>query len=94
VNPHEVLGVRPGASADEVRAAWRRQVLATHPDRGGDEATFAAVHEAYRTLTGEPASRPRAGGAPVVFVRRSGAAARVARWWRRTRSGRPSPRVF
>ena len=91
MNAHEVLGVRPGAPPDEVRAAWRRRVRTTHPDRGGDEAAFAEVLEAYRALTGE-AARPR-GAAPVVFVRRSGSAARAARWWRRRRARRSSPRV-
>jgi hypothetical protein len=93
VNPHEVLGVPPGASADEVRAAWRRAVLTTHPDRGGDEVAFAQALEAYRALGGGSVARPRRSGVPVVFVRRSGAAARATRWWRRRRSGRTSPRV-
>jgi hypothetical protein len=92
VNPHEVLGVRPGASPDEVRAAWRRLVRDTHPDRGGDESAFARVTDAYRALTGE-AGRPRTGAPLVFFVRRRGPAARAARWWRRRRSGRSSPRV-
>jgi hypothetical protein len=92
VKAHEVLGVRPGAPADEVRAAWRRKVLDVHPDRGGDEAAFAEVHEAYRTLTGEAPPRTR-GGVPVVFFRRTGPTARAARWWRRRRSGGSAPRV-
>ena len=92
MNPHEVLGVRTGASRDEVRAAWRRRARATHPDRGGDEAAFAEVLEAYRSLTGEAPPRP-SGGAPVVFFRRTGPAARAGRWWRRRRTRRPRPRV-
>lgn len=93
MNPHEVLGVRPGASARQVRAAWRRRVLATHPDRGGNEAAFAEVLEAYRALGDGSVVRPRRSGVPVVFVRRSGPAARASRWWRRRRSGRASSRV-
>ncbi|SOB79666.1 DnaJ domain-containing protein [Sphingomonas guangdongensis] len=31
----EVLGIGAGASAEEIRAAHRRLVTATHPDRGG-----------------------------------------------------------
>jgi DnaJ homolog subfamily C member 19 len=31
----EVLGIRAGASAEEIRAAHRRLIAATHPDRGG-----------------------------------------------------------
>ena len=93
MNPHDVLGVRPGAGPEEVRRAWRRKVLTTHPDRGGDERAFAAVTAAYRALTGEAPPRP-AGGVPVVFFRSSSPAARAARWWRRRRNGRSSPRVL
>jgi DnaJ like chaperone protein len=32
-SPHEVLGVDPSASADEVRAAYQRLARAYHPDR-------------------------------------------------------------
>lgn len=31
-DPHAVLGVSPGASHDEARAAWRRLVVEMHPD--------------------------------------------------------------
>jgi hypothetical protein len=93
VKPHEVLGVRPDASADEVRAAWRDRALATHPDRGGDEAAFAEVLAAYRALGGGSVARPRPSAVPVVFIRRSGPAARATRWWRRRRSGRTTSRV-
>lgn len=32
-DPYDVLGVDPGASAEELRAAWRKLVRETHPDR-------------------------------------------------------------
>ncbi|RMD50152.1 MAG: molecular chaperone DjiA [Alphaproteobacteria bacterium] len=32
-DPYDVLGVRPDAPLEEIRAAWRRQVRETHPDR-------------------------------------------------------------
>ena len=32
-DPHDVLGVSPDASMDEIRKAWRDQVRETHPDR-------------------------------------------------------------
>lgn len=32
-DPYDVLGVDPGAPTEEVRAAWRRLVRDTHPDR-------------------------------------------------------------
>jgi curved DNA-binding protein CbpA len=36
VDPFSVLGVAPGASADEVAAAYRDLAKAWHPDRRGD----------------------------------------------------------
>ncbi|MEW6722493.1 MAG: J domain-containing protein, partial [Candidatus Micrarchaeota archaeon] len=33
VNYHKVLGVRRGASAEEIRRAYRRLALMFHPDR-------------------------------------------------------------
>ena len=69
MTPHEVLGVRPGASKAEVARAYRRYALRHHPDRGGDPARFQAGVDAYHRLTGStpPASAP----ANVVFHRRS-----------------------
>ncbi|MGC6398601.1 MAG: J domain-containing protein [Ilumatobacteraceae bacterium] len=55
-DPHDVLGVRRGASRVEIRAAYRRLARKVHPDvddgRHSDE--MAALNEAYRTLTSEP----------------------------------------
>jgi len=51
--PHAVLGVQTQASAEEVRAAFRRAALRTHPDKaGGSNEAFAAVQRAYDLLAG------------------------------------------
>ncbi len=55
-DPFAVLGLAPGASLDEVRAARRRLALDAHPDRGGDGARMTAINAAFdaavRQLTG------------------------------------------
>jgi hypothetical protein len=38
-----LLGVRPHATTEEVRRAFRRAALAAHPDRGGDPSAFRAL---------------------------------------------------
>lgn len=43
------LGVSAGASAEEVRRAYRERVKEVHPDQGGDEDEFRRVREAYTT---------------------------------------------
>jgi len=45
----EQLGLEAGASEDAVRDAYRSQVKKVHPDRGGSEAEFKQLQEAYTT---------------------------------------------
>lgn len=47
---YEVLGVKKDASADELKKAFRRAAVEHHPDRGGDEAKFKEINEAYEVL--------------------------------------------
>lgn len=47
---YEVLGVGKDASADEIKKAYRRAAIEHHPDRGGDEAKFKELNEAYEIL--------------------------------------------
>ena len=62
-NHHQVLGVRPGASPEELKKAYRREAIKWHPDRHPDgpakvaaEAKFKRVSEAYQALL--PRRRP------------------------------------
>ena len=58
---YKVLGVRHTASAADIRKAYKKKALETHPDknpgRNSDEA-FKAVGEAYATLSDEARRRP------------------------------------
>src|SRR5271154_4586041 len=47
---YEILGVKKDASADEIKKAFRRSAVEHHPDRGGDEAKFKELNEAYEVL--------------------------------------------
>jgi len=47
---YSVLGVKPGATTQEVKAAYRRLAKIHHPDAGGDPETFKKIHAAYRNL--------------------------------------------
>lgn len=55
---YEVLGVNKDASADEIKKAFRRAAVEHHPDRGGDEAKFKEVNEAYEVLK-DPGKKQR-----------------------------------
>jgi molecular chaperone DnaJ len=55
---YEVLGVSKDASADEIKKAFRRAAVEHHPDRGGDEAKFKEVNEAYEVLK-DPSKKQR-----------------------------------
>jgi curved DNA-binding protein CbpA len=71
---YAVLGVQRGASADEIRAAYRKAARASHPDLHPEDATaherFKRVQVAYEIL-GDPARRaaydaPRSRPRPVT----------------------------
>ncbi|MFT8352225.1 J domain-containing protein [Clostridium saccharoperbutylacetonicum] len=58
MNPYEVLGVKPGASQDEIKSAYRKLIKQYHPDKFIDnplqnlaEAKMAEINKAYDELT-------------------------------------------
>jgi curved DNA-binding protein len=72
---YSALGLKRGASDDEIKKAYRSMAMKYHPDRGGDERKFKEIEEAYRFLSdpqkkniidmgGDPGAQPgqRSGG--------------------------------
>jgi len=49
-SPREILGVGLSATWEEVRRAYRKQVLEHHPDRGGSEEAMKRVNAAFAIL--------------------------------------------
>ena len=50
MDPHATLGVSRDATAEQIRAAYKRAVLRCHPDRAGNPADLVAVQAAYAAL--------------------------------------------
>ena len=48
----KVLGLEEGATQEQIRAAHRRLILQTHPDKGGTSYLAAKINEAKDVLLG------------------------------------------
>ena len=48
---YDLLGVEPGCSEADLKKAWRKTSLQSHPDRGGDAEHFKKLNEAYQVLS-------------------------------------------
>ncbi len=53
---YEILSVSKNASQSEIKQSYKKLILQHHPDKGGDDATFQKIQEAYETL-GDPDKR-------------------------------------
>jgi DnaJ domain len=69
-DPHAVLGIEPGATATQIKAAWRKLARRHHPDLIGDDPAasrvatrqMAEINEAYAALTRGGAGAGRGAG--------------------------------
>lgn len=50
MNYYDILGVDKNADQQQIKQAYRRLASKHHPDRGGDEAEFKRIQEAYDVL--------------------------------------------
>lgn len=48
---YETLGVKPDATQDEIKRAYRKLAMKHHPDKGGTETMFKTITTAYETLS-------------------------------------------
>jgi len=60
-NPYVILGLDPSASEEAVKKAYRKLAQKHHPDKGGDEAKFKEIKEAYETITNPKPQSQQAG---------------------------------
>ena len=49
---YQILGLQPGASCEEIQAAYRRLIQRVHPDHGGSSYLAARLNQARDVLLG------------------------------------------
>lgn len=57
----QILGLQPGATEPEIRAAHHRLMRAAHPDSGGSDWLAARINQARDVLLGPARNRTRRG---------------------------------
>jgi curved DNA-binding protein len=50
MDPYKVLGVDRNTNENDLKKAYKSKAMKHHPDRGGDEAKFKELNEAYDVL--------------------------------------------
>ncbi|PRQ72381.1 hypothetical protein AAT19DRAFT_16305 [Rhodotorula toruloides] len=64
-NHYTVLGIAVGATQTQIRIAYRKKALETHPHKGGCAEKFKKVQAAYEALCVKSAGRAYGGGSDV-----------------------------
>lgn len=59
---YRTLGLAPGATLAEIKKAYKKRALETHPNKGGTAEKFRLIQEAYERLTGAGAAAAGGGG--------------------------------
>jgi curved DNA-binding protein CbpA len=58
IDLYRVLGIRRGASSEDIRRAYRRKAKVSHPDSGGSSDAFGEIATAHAVLS-DPGRRER-----------------------------------
>ena len=45
--PYNVFGLKKSASSEDVKKAYRKEILKNHPDKGGSNEAFRKIREAW-----------------------------------------------
>jgi DnaJ-class molecular chaperone len=53
----KILGIKPGSTKQEIKAAYRRQAARLHPDKGGSAEEFNLLHKAYELALTQASTR-------------------------------------
>jgi molecular chaperone DnaJ len=56
-NYYDILGLDKKATKEDIKKAFRKLAQKHHPDKGGDEALFKTITEAYSTLSDDKKRR-------------------------------------
>ena len=52
MNPYEILGIKPNATAAEIKSAYRTLIKQYHPDQYGDNPLRELAEEKMREING------------------------------------------
>lgn len=66
-NPYEVLGIKEGASTEEIKVAYKEQVKKYHPDRHQDNPLYELAEEKLREVNKAYETLMKTGGGGGIY---------------------------
>ena len=51
LDPYEILGVKPNATKDETKQAFKKKAWKAHPDHGGSNEDMVKVNAAFEAIS-------------------------------------------
>ena len=72
MDPYAILGIAPGSNLNTVKNAYKKLVIQTHPDKGGNVTLYKLVSKAYKEIERSHKHSKQWGDAPKQKMSYSG----------------------
>jgi hypothetical protein len=90
-HPHDVLGIEPNATSEQIKKAFLKLARKAHPDAGGTKERFISLQDAYESMMQVAEGRSTDSMEDVDAADQKSYDAQVREVWETAEAYRPAP---